>query len=297
MTSSLVSTGVELEYETFGSPDNTALLLIAGFGAQLLSWHSDLCQILADQGRYVIRFDNRDAGKSTMFDQHAVDLHAIIAAASTGDLDTVRASAPYSLQDMADDVVGLMDVLDVQKAHIVGASMGGMIAQLVAIRHPERTHTLTSMMSSTGEPDYGQGTAEAMAALLSPLPADRSSYIEASVKATRVWSSRRYFDADSVAGVAAASYDRSLNPAGTTRQLAALLATGSLADQLTELAVPTLVIHGLDDTLITPSGGQRTADLIPHADLLLVPDMGHDRPKPLWPLLSQALIKHTQPQQ
>ncbi len=297
MTSSLVSTGVELEYETFGSPDNAALLLIAGFGAQLLSWHADLCQILADQGRYVIRFDNRDAGKSTIFDQYAVDLHAIIAAASTGDLDTVRASAPYSLHDMADDVVGLMDVLDVRKAHIVGASMGGMIAQLVAIRHPERTQTLTSMMSSTGEADYGQATPDAMTALLSPLPADRSSYIEASAKATRVWSSRRYFDAEAVAGLAAASYDRSFNPAGTTRQLAALLATGSLADQLTELAVPTLVIHGLDDTLVTPSGGQRTADLIPHADLLLVPDMGHDRPEPLWPLLSQALIKHTQPKQ
>ena len=297
MTSSLVSTGVELEFETFGSPDNTALVLIAGFGAQLLSWHADLCQILADQGRYVIRFDNRDAGRSTMFDQRPVDLHAIIAAASAGDLGTVRASAPYSLHDMADDVVGLVDVLDIRRAHIVGASMGGMIAQLVAIRHPERTHTLTSMMSSTGEADYGQATPDAMAALLSPLPADRSSYIAASVKSTRVWSSARYFDADTVAGLAAASYDRSFNPAGTTRQLAALLATGSLADQLTELSVPTLVIHGLDDSLITPSGGQRTAELIPHAELLLVPDMGHDRPEPLWPLLAQALIKHTQPQQ
>lgn len=297
MTSSLVSTGVELEYETFGSPDSTALVLIAGFGAQLLSWHSDLCQILADQGRYVIRFDNRDAGRSTMFEQYAVDLHAIIAAASAGDLDTVRASAPYSLQDMADDVVGLMDVLGLRQAHIVGASMGGMIAQLVAIRHPERTRTLTSMMSSTGEADYGQATPEAMAALLSPVPADRSGYIEASVKASRIWSSTRYFDAEAVAGLAAASYDRSFSPASTARQLAAILGTGSLADQLTELAVPTLVIHGLDDTLITPSGGQRTAELVPHADLMLVPDMGHDRPEPLWPLLAQALIKHTQPQQ
>ena len=207
MTRSLISTGVELEYETFGSPENSALLLIAGFGAQLLSWHADLCQILADQGRYVLRFDNRDSGKSTMFEQHAVDLREIIAAASAGDLDTVRASAPYSLQDMADDDVGLMDVLKLRTAHIIGASMGGMIAQLVAIRHPERTQTLTSMMSSTGEPDYGQATPDAMAALLSPLPANRSSYIEASVNATRVWSSARYFDAETAAALAAESYD------------------------------------------------------------------------------------------
>ena len=293
MTTVPVRAGIELEYETFGSHGDPTMVLIAGFGAQLLSWPERFCRILADQARFVIRFDNRDCGRSTTLDDHPVDLAAVMAAASAGDLTAVRAAVPYTLRDMADDAVGLLDALDIPRAHVVGASMGGMIAQLVAIGHAERVASLTSMMSSTGEPEYGQSTPEAAAALFGPTPAGRSEYVAATVAAARVWGSRRYFDADAVADLAAASFDRGYHPAGTARQLGALLATGSLADELRTLMAPTLVVHGLDDTLVTPSGGQRTASLVPDAELLLVPDMGHDRPEPLWPLLTAALIRHT----
>jgi pimeloyl-ACP methyl ester carboxylesterase len=171
--------------------------------------------------------------------------------------------------------------------------MGGMIAQLFAIRRTNRVATLTSIMSSTGESAYGRSTPEASAALLAPAPREKAAYIESTVAAARIWSSRKHFDADAAAALAAASFDRGLSPAGVSRQFAALLATEPRADQLRALDVPTLVIHGLDDTLIAPSGGTRTAELIEGSRLLLVPDMGHDRPEPLWPLLCDAIIEHT----
>lgn len=286
-------TGVELEYEVFGSPDDPAMVLVAGFGAQMLSWPERFCRLLAERGLFVIRFDNRDSGLSTKFDDHPVDLQEIIGAASRGDFDQVRRLAPYTLHDMADDVVGLVVALGREQAHLVGASMGGMIAQLAAARHPEGVASLTSMMSSTGEPEYGQSTPEAAAAMFGPSPSDRSEHIAAAVAAARVWGSRRYFDPDAAAEFAAEAYDRSFSPAGKARQLAALLATGSTAEPLRTLTVPTLVIHGLDDTVVTPSGGERTAALVPDAELLLVPDMGHDRPEPLWPVLIDALAKHS----
>jgi pimeloyl-ACP methyl ester carboxylesterase len=278
MTKVRIPSGIELEYEAIGSLRDPAIVLINGFGAQLLSWPEGLCRQLANRGRLVIRFDGRDSGLSSKLDDHPVDLGAIVASASTGDAAAVRPLVPYTLHDMADDVVGLLDELSVRSAHVVGASMGGMIAQLVAIRYAERTPSLTSMMSSTGEPEYGKSTPEAAAALVGSPAADRSTYICAAVAAARVWASNLYFDADAAAGLAAASYDRGHSPAGAARQLGALLATGSLANEIRR--VPTLVIHGLDDTLVTPSGGQRTANLISDFELLLVPDMGHDRPEP-----------------
>lgn len=293
MPKTLVQPGVEIEYETFGSTDDPAMVVIAGFGAQLLSWHDRFCRLLADEQRLVIRFDNRDCGLSTRFDDHPVDLGAIVAAASSGDLAAVRAMVPYTLHDMAGDVVGLLDRLGIERAHVVGASMGGMIAQLVAIEHPDRTASLTSMMSSTGESEYGQSTPAAGAALFGPTPADRDGYVAGAVAAARVWGSRRYFDPDAAAALASAAFDRGHSPEGTARQLGALLAAGSLADGLRTLTVPTLVIHGLDDTLVTPSGGRRTASLVPGSELMLVRDMGHDRPEPLWPLLRDALVRHS----
>jgi pimeloyl-ACP methyl ester carboxylesterase len=167
-----------------------------------------------------------------------------------------------------------------------------MIAQTMAIEHPERVLTLTSMMSTTGEPEYGRSTDEALAALLSPAPADRDGYIDASRRAL-LWASKRYADLDLIRASAAQSYDRGIHPDGSNRQLAAMIASGSRADGLRTLRVPTLVIHGLDDTLITPSGGERTAELVPDARLLLVEDMGHDRPEQLWPQLCGAIIEHT----
>jgi pimeloyl-ACP methyl ester carboxylesterase len=293
MPTALLPGGTALEYETFGERADPAILLIAGFGAQMISWDSRFCEGLARRGRFVIRFDNRDTGLSTKFEHHPVDMHALIAAASIGDLDTVRSLAAYRLSDLADDAAGLARALGLRQVHVVGASMGGMVAQLVAIRHPELVTTLTSMMSSTGSPDVGQSTPEAFAALMKPMAPDRDGYIADSVAGSRVWASQRYFDEGSAAALAAASYDRGLCPSGTTRQLAAVLATGSVEDDLRRLRPPVLVIHGTDDTLITPSGGQRTAEVIAGAEFMMVTDMGHDRPEPLWPTFWDALEAHT----
>ncbi|MFE6942055.1 alpha/beta fold hydrolase [Streptomyces chartreusis] len=287
-----VSPGVSIAYETFGDPGDSPVLLVMGFGAQMLAWHEDFCRALADRERYVIRYDNRDCGLSTKFDDHPVDMGKFIAAVSSGDIAAALAMVPYRLQDMADDALGLLTALGVERAHVVGASMGGMIAQTMAIAHPERVLTLTSMMSSTGEREYGQPSPEAQAVLFGPKPADREGYV-AAAENELVWASKRYGDAAVLRELAATSYDRAYYPAGIGRQLGAMILSGSRADALRELRVPTLVIHGLDDTLIDPSGGRRTAELVPGARLLLVPDMGHDRPRALWPELLDAVEDHT----
>lgn len=287
-----VSPEVSIAYERFGDPGDPPVLLVMGFGAQLLGWHEDFCRALANRGRYVIRYDNRDCGLSTKFDEHPVDMGEFIAAVSSGDVPAALAMVPYRLRDMADDGLGLLTALGIERAHVVGASMGGMIAQTMALFSPERVLTLTSMMSSTGESEYGQSSPEAQAALFTPKPADREGYVAAAEKEL-VWASKRYGDAAALRELAAASYDRSCYPAGIGRQLGAMILSGSRADALRELRVPTLVIHGLDDTLIDPSGGRRTAELVPGAELLLIPDMGHDRPRELWPDLINALVSHT----
>ncbi len=240
-----------------------------------------------------IRYDNRDCGLSTKLDDNPVDLTDFIRALNAGDLDHARAMSPYTLRDMAGDGVGLLDGLGIARAHVVGSSMGGMIAQKIAIEFPDRLLSLTSMSSSTGEPDYGQPTPEAQQVLLSPRPSDRDGYI-AAAEHDLVWASRRYRDPSALRALAAASYDRSYYPAGIPRQLAAMILDGSRADALREVLVPTLVIHGVDDTAIAPSGGRRTAELVPAARLLLVDDMGHDRPPALWPTLVDAIRQHTQ---
>ncbi|MEV7090684.1 alpha/beta fold hydrolase [Streptomyces sp. NPDC093085] len=287
-----VSPEVSLAYETFGDPGDPPVLLVMGFGAQMLAWHEDFCRALADRGRYVIRYDNRDSGLSTGFDDHPVDMGEFIAAVSSGDLSAALAMVPYRLSDMAGDGLALLTALGVERAHVVGASMGGMIAQTMAVSAPERVLTLTSMMSSTGESAYGGPSPQAQAVLFAPKPADREGYVAAAEREL-VWASQRYGDAAVLRELAAASYDRAYRPGGTGRQLGAMILSGSRADALRELRVPTLVIHGLDDTLIDPSGGRRTAELVPGAELLLVPDMGHDRPRELWPTLIDALVAHT----
>jgi pimeloyl-ACP methyl ester carboxylesterase len=199
---------------------------------------------------------------------------------------------PYTLSDMAADAVGLLDHLGIERAHVMGASMGGMITQTVAIEHPHRCRSAISVMSTCGDPNYGQAAPEAMTALLAPPPASREEYIE-SAPNWMVWHSKKYRDAERTKELAAIGYDRSFYPEGSPRQLAAIFASGDRSARLAELSVPTLVIHGRDDTLITPSGGLRTAELIPGAHLLLVSDMGHDMPEPLWPLITDAVISHT----
>jgi pimeloyl-ACP methyl ester carboxylesterase len=283
---------VDIEYETFGSPDDPAVLLVAGFVVQLTSWDAEFCSRIADGGRYVIRFDNRDCGWSTKLDGVAADwqcaLQALLSAAPMPDV-------PYTLTDMANDCVGLLDALDIDAAHLVGASMGGMISQTVAIEHPERVRSLTSVMSSTGDPRTGKPDPEALEVLLTVPPTDRDAYIEASERVA-VWASKRYVDLERIRRRAAESFDRSFYPAGSPRQLAAIYASGDRTAALNQLDVRTLVIHGRDDTLITPSGGTATAEAIPGAHLLLVADMGHDLPPQLWPLVVSAILGNTSDQ-
>jgi pimeloyl-ACP methyl ester carboxylesterase len=290
----VTSSSVVIEYETFGTPADPAVLLIMGFGTQLLGWDEAFCRLLAASGRYVIRYDNRDCGLSSTFDDHPVDLMRLITAVTAGELEQALAMRPYSLRDMALDGVELLQELGIERAHVVGSSMGGMIAQKMAIEFPERVLSLTSIMSSTGEPEYGHSTPEAQQVLFSARPRDRDGYITAAER-DLVWASRRHGDATRLRDLAASSYDRAHYPSGIPRQLAAMILDGSRAEGLKGLDVPTLVIHGLDDTLIDPSGGRRTADLVPGAQLMLVEAMGHDRPPALWPLLVDAISQHTEP--
>jgi pimeloyl-ACP methyl ester carboxylesterase len=280
---------VDIEYETFGSPSDPAILLVAGFAVQLTSWDAEFCAQLAAGGRHVIRFDNRDCGLSTKLDGVAARWHDALAASLTGQ---PMPEVPYTLSDMGNDGIGLLDALDIEAAHVVGASMGGMIAQTMAIEHPERVRSLTSIMSSTGDPRTGKPEPEALAVLLTVPPAERGAYIDAAARTT-VWASKTYVDVERIRRRAAESYDRCFYPEGGPRQLAAIYAGGNRSEALRRLGVPTLVIHGRDDTLITPGGGEATAAAIPGARLMLVDDMGHDLPPPLWPTITAAILEHT----
>jgi pimeloyl-ACP methyl ester carboxylesterase len=283
--------GIEIEYDAFGDPSHPALLLVMGLSAQMIAWDERFCRALADRGRHVIRFDNRDCGLSTKFDGVQVDMAAVMGAMLTGG---AMPSVPYTLSDMADDAFGLLDSLGIERAHIAGASMGGMIVQTMAIAHPERVLTLTSIMSSTGEPEFGQPVPEALQTLLTPPPTEREAYVEYAAKSFRIFSSPRYYDEARVRKNAGEAFDRCFYPEGAGRHTAAILASGSRADGLRDLSVPTLVLHGRADTLITPSGGDRTAALVPGANYLLLNDMGHDLPEPLWPLVVDVITSHTE---
>ncbi len=288
MATATVSRGIELDYETAGDPSAPALLVVNGYTAQRISTAQGLIDRFVEQGLFVITFDNRDCGLSTKLEGQQVNPAAVLRAALA---DEELPAVPYTLSEMAADAVGLLDHLGIDQAHIVGSSMGGMIVQTIAIEHPARVASLTSIMSSPGDPRTGKPTPEARDALLAPPPAERQAFIEQSVT-SEVWGSRRYFDADAVRALAAAAYDRSFYPQGATRQLAAIYASGDRSEELAALDVPTLVIHGRDDTLITPEGGERTAQLVPGARYLLVSDMGHDLPAPLWPMFAETIGGH-----
>jgi pimeloyl-ACP methyl ester carboxylesterase len=277
-------------FEAFGDPADPAVLLVMGLGAQSIAWRDDWCQALVDAGRFVIRFDNRDCGRSSVLRGVTVDLPAVMAAWVGG---TAMPAVPYRLSDMAADAVAVLDALGVERAHVVGASLGGMIAQTVAIEHPGRVATLTSIMSTTGEPAFYESVPEVRAALLAPRPPDRAGAIAAAVEVSRAVSSPRYFDVVEARAAATAAYDRAYVPDGIARQTAAIRASGSRDEALRRLDVATLVIHGRADPLILPSGGRHTAEVIPGANLLLLGDMGHDLPRPLWPLLIDAIVSHT----
>ncbi|HYC53542.1 MAG TPA: alpha/beta hydrolase [Candidatus Binatia bacterium] len=274
------SNGIEIEYETFGAVGAEPLLLIMGLGAQMILWPDDFCHALAGAGHRVIRFDNRDAGASTHLDDARMpDIGMAMAAAFAG----LPVDAPYTLSDMAADAAGLLTALDIESAHVVGASMGGMIAQTMAIEHPGRVRTLTSIMSTTGDPTLPQATAEAMGVLLTAPPPDREGAIAHATSVFRIIGSPGYpFDEEWVRATATRSYDRGFDPLGTGRQLAAILASGNRTGKLRDVRIPSLVIHGKDDPLVRLEAGMATASAIAGARLVVLEGMGHDLPRQLW---------------
>ncbi|GAB4010755.1 alpha/beta fold hydrolase [Nocardioides ultimimeridianus] len=275
-----------LAYETFGSPDDPALVLVMGLATQMIGWHDDFCSLIADQGFFVVRFDNRDIGLSTHLDAAGVpDLSPLF----SGNPIT---EAPYLLGDMADDTVALLDALGIERAHVVGASMGGMIAQEIALRHPDRTATMTSIMS-TPAPQIGAPTPAAMGALLSPPPTTEDEAAERSVQVYSVVGSPGFpLDTEGLRARGRESFRRANDPAGVARQLAAIHVSGSRIERLADLAVPTLVLHGEDDPLVQVDGGRTTAKAIPGARLVTYPGMGHDLPRELWSDVVGEIVEH-----
>jgi pimeloyl-ACP methyl ester carboxylesterase len=279
--------GIDIHFDVTGDDDGAPLLLVMGLGAQMTAWDDDFCAALADRGFKVVRYDNRDVGLSTWFDGRPGADVATLTAAMTGE----PVDAPYLLSDMAADGVALLDHLGIDAAHVVGASMGGMIAQTIAIEHPARVLSLTSIMSTTGDPSVGAPTGEALAVLVAPRPRDRAEAIERSVEASRVIGSPDQFDEERLRERHAAFYDRAFNPEGIGRQLLAVLASGDRTERLRGIDVPTLVIHGDVDPLVTPTGGEATAAAIPDAELLMLEGMGHDLLPAFWAPVVEGITK------
>jgi pimeloyl-ACP methyl ester carboxylesterase len=275
--------GVSLEYETAGEPGHPPLLLIMGLGGQLVAWDDRLVDALVQRGLFVIRFDNRDIGRSTWMDNLPVpDLQA----AFTGG----AFAPPYLLADLADDAAGLLDALGIDAAHVLGVSMGGMIAQSLAIRHRSRVRTLVSIMSTTGDPTVGWPHNEAVAVLLTAVEPGREAAQDSAVRAWKIIGSPGFpLHEDRVRASAGAAYDRGVNPDGLLRQMAAIIGSPDRTPDLRLLDLPTLVIHGEADLLVDPSGGRATADAIPGAQLWSVPGMGHDLPPELFDELADRV--------
>lgn len=281
--------GITVEYDSFGSRSDRPLLLVMGLGAQMIHWDDAFCEGLARSGHYVIRFDNRDAGLSTRFDAAPVpDMGALVTQLMTGQQPEV----PYTLDDMAGDAFGLLDALDIERAHIAGASMGGMIVQAMALLRPERVRTLTSIMSSTGNPALPPASPEAMAALTSPVPADLEGYLARSVEVARIIGSPGFpFDEARIRERARLAHERGIYPQGTARQMAAIVAHGNRRPRLEQLALPALVIHGSADPLVPVHGGRDTLEALRGAAWLEIEGMGHDLPPGTWGPITEAISR------
>ncbi|MGZ4806562.1 MAG: alpha/beta fold hydrolase [Ilumatobacteraceae bacterium] len=256
----------ELYYEAFGDPADPALLLVNGLGSQCINYHEDWCAMFAARGLRVVRFDNRDVGLSSKFDDAPVGAQG----------------EAYTVSDMAADGIAVLDALGVEHAHVMGLSMGGMIVQVMAIEHRDRLLSMTSVMSRTGEPGYGGSTPEAFALLTAPPATDRDSFIAAHVAGLRVWGSPAFADETRWRRDAERAFDRCFHPTGTTNQYRAIMASPPRAEPLRHVSTPTLVMHGDRDTLIDVSGGRRTAELIPDARFEVIEGLGHDYPPQLW---------------
>jgi pimeloyl-ACP methyl ester carboxylesterase len=281
-----VGNGITLCYETFGDRSAPPIVLIMGLGTQMIAWDTRFCEDLASRGFFVIRFDNRDTGRSTRLDGAHVP--------GLAELALRRIPNPaYKLADMALDTVGLMNALGLESAHVVGVSMGGMIAQTVAARHPSRTRSLTSIMSNTGARFSGQPALKTYPVLLGKAPADRDAFIDHSAKGWGIIGSPGFErDELELRAMIALSFDRGLSPAGTARQLGAIIASGDRRRELRAVQAPTLVIHGEADKLVSPSGGRATAKAINGARLITIPGMGHDLPRATWPQILGAIAQH-----
>ena len=274
---------ITLCYETFGDPQNPTVLLIMGLATQMVGWHEDFCRQLAGRGFHVVRFDNRDSGRST---------HIEAPAPTVGQLARrSKKAAHYRLPDMADDASGLLDHLGVDRAHVVGASMGGMIAQTLAIRHPRRVLSLVSIMSNTGAQLSGQPALAVYPVLLKAAPREREAFAEHVAKLyDRIGSPGFDRDLDEVRDLARLSYDRDHDAAASGRQLAAIIASPKRTKDLGRITAPTLVIHGKADKLVRPSGGRAAARAIPGARLMLIEGMGHDLPRGVWDRIIDGIV-------
>ena len=278
--------GVTICYETFGDRDDVPLMLVSGLGMQLVRWDDELLAGLTDRGFFVIAHDNRDIGLSESFAHVEVDVIAAVMAAMEG----AAVEAPYLLSDMAADAVAVLDDLGVEKVHVVGTSMGGMIAQTMAIEHPDRVASLTSIMSTTGDPDVGQPKPEVLATLLPSGAETREAIIEATVETFRTIGSPEHFDEELTRAAATRAYDRAHDPTAQGRQLVATIASGSRSEALRSVSVPTLVVHGAPPPLIAVRGGRPTAEVIPGAELLVIEGMGHDIPRAFQPQVIEAVL-------
>jgi pimeloyl-ACP methyl ester carboxylesterase len=278
---------LELCYQTFGSATDPAMLLIMGLASQMLMWDDQFCEQLAIRGFRVIRFDNRDIGRSSQ-------LRGAITPTRWQLMRRSARGAAYALEDLADDSVGLLDHLKIGAAHIVGASMGGMIAQLVAVKHPDRALSLVSIMSTTGNPRVGKPQPKMMMRLMRKRPRERDAYIEDHIATYRAIGSKGFdFEEDYKRERAARLFERGVYPAGSARQLAAVVSAPDRTGALAGISAPTTVIHGDADPLVDVSGGRATAEAIPGARLVIFPGMGHDLPRALWPEIIDAIVENT----
>jgi pimeloyl-ACP methyl ester carboxylesterase len=290
--SRVTANGIQIEYETFGNPSDRPLLLVIGFGAQLIMWDESLCQDLVSHGHYVIRYDNRDTGLSTKFDKADItDIMGMLGKILSGD----KSGVPYTIEDMADDGAGLLDALGIPCAHICGMSMGGMIAQTIALRHPSKVLSLTSIYSSTGNPELPQPNPEVLSALFAPPPAERMANIEHMIGVFKMIAGHGFpFDQEWTRRKMAESYDRCFYRKGRARQMLAIVAQSNRKDALASIKVPALVIHGKDDPVVPVEAGKETAAVIPGSKLILIEGMGHDLPHGgAWPQIVEAITAHT----
>lgn len=279
---------IVLDYDTDGDPSDETVLLIHGLGASRVRWPREFVTALLERGFYVVSFDNRDCGRSSVLDDRGVE-----AGLPARMLQGERIDPPYTLADMAGDAVGLLDHLGIPRAHVVGASMGGMIGQHVAMARPDRVATLTSVMSSTGARTVGQATPEATRVLMTPLPTDDvDRYLEVALASQRVISSPIHWNEEEAREAARRSFEHGVHPAGTLRQFAAILADRDRTERLGAIESPTLVIHGALDPLIDVSGGHATAAAIAGARLLVLDEMAHDVPLPLVDEIADAIADH-----